>query len=440
MGEKGPWFIGGHFLSVRPWESFFKPATANVTSIAVWVRLHALPMELYETVVLKQIGDSIGKVLRIDSQTAMEARGKYARLCLQIDMNEPLINTVLIGRFEQPVTYEGIQKFCFSCGRIGHKKDVCSYTIRNPNSPSKGADGEHENQPISSREAHVTDSTVSGTGTSDGSGVDTNNESYGPWMILTRRKVGQRVSRSATVTEGPTGSVKKSLRHEVGQGISYNSSKMGWVKEPNTLLRVDAEPNGKFFQAGPCFVGHIANQNIVARTNIIESNTRTSPSVRGKKGIARNRASSFNSKAAADSSFNPTSVTTQAWTWKNADGAKGEASIPFQFAAPIQSEVGHQAWRKGSGDTGGGDCSNQRKTHAGIGLARQEFGRGVEIVSSDDGGKCEGASSSPCNQAQSNFQADLAIQHSLNSKRDDYGSFEALSDSMSRERADKRKS
>lgn len=104
MGEKGPWFIGGHFLSIRPWESFFKPATANVTSIAVWVRLHALPMELYETVVLKQIGDSIGKVLRIDSQTAMEARGKYARLCLQIDMNEPLINTVLIGRFEQPVT------------------------------------------------------------------------------------------------------------------------------------------------------------------------------------------------------------------------------------------------------------------------------------------------------------------------------------------------
>lgn len=89
---------------------------------------------------------------------------------------------------------------------------------------------------------------------------------------------------------------------------------MGWVKEPNTLLRVDTEPNGKFVQAGSCFVGHIANQNVVARTYIIESNTRTSPSVRGTKGVARNRASSFNSKAAADSNFNPTSVTTQAWS------------------------------------------------------------------------------------------------------------------------------
>ena len=34
--ERGPWFIGGHFLSIRPWEPLFKPATANVNSIAVW--------------------------------------------------------------------------------------------------------------------------------------------------------------------------------------------------------------------------------------------------------------------------------------------------------------------------------------------------------------------------------------------------------------------
>ena len=73
---------------------------ANVSSIVVWVRLHALPLELYETKVLKQIGEAIGKVLRIDAQTAMEMRGKYARLCIQVDMNKPLINTVLIGRFE----------------------------------------------------------------------------------------------------------------------------------------------------------------------------------------------------------------------------------------------------------------------------------------------------------------------------------------------------
>lgn len=95
--EKGPWFIGDFFLSLKPWETFFKPSTANVSSIAVWVRLNELPIELYEAEVLKQIGESLGKVLRIDAHTAMEARGKYARLCIQVDINKPLINTIIIG-------------------------------------------------------------------------------------------------------------------------------------------------------------------------------------------------------------------------------------------------------------------------------------------------------------------------------------------------------
>ena len=80
--EKGPWFIGDFFLSLRPWEPFFKPSMANVSSIVVWVKLHELPIELYEAEVLKQIGESLGKVLRIDAHTTMEVRGKYARLCI----------------------------------------------------------------------------------------------------------------------------------------------------------------------------------------------------------------------------------------------------------------------------------------------------------------------------------------------------------------------
>ena len=32
---RGPWFIGDHFLSIRPWEPFFKLSTVNVSLIAV---------------------------------------------------------------------------------------------------------------------------------------------------------------------------------------------------------------------------------------------------------------------------------------------------------------------------------------------------------------------------------------------------------------------
>ena len=78
---------------------------------------------------LKEIGSTIDKVLRIDTYTTLEARGRYARICVQIDVEKPLITALLIGNIEQPVIYEGIQKMCFSCGQIGHRREVCPHTI-----------------------------------------------------------------------------------------------------------------------------------------------------------------------------------------------------------------------------------------------------------------------------------------------------------------------
>ena len=89
-----------------------------------------------------------------DTHTAMEARGKYARLCIQVDANKPLINTVLIGKFEQAVVYEGINKLCFECSRIGHKKEACPYIVRcTESSPEKELSSENE---LSSTRAHST--------------------------------------------------------------------------------------------------------------------------------------------------------------------------------------------------------------------------------------------------------------------------------------------
>ena len=106
--KKGPWFIGEHFLSIRPWEPNFHPATANVNSIVMWIRLNALPIEYYNPEALLHIGKSIDTVLSVDSHTAMEMRGRFARFCVQVDVDKPLVNAVLIGKFEQPVCYEGL--------------------------------------------------------------------------------------------------------------------------------------------------------------------------------------------------------------------------------------------------------------------------------------------------------------------------------------------
>lgn len=43
-----------------------------------------------------KVGDTLEKVLKIDQQTLDAARGKYGRLCVEIDLKEPLTPYVWI--------------------------------------------------------------------------------------------------------------------------------------------------------------------------------------------------------------------------------------------------------------------------------------------------------------------------------------------------------
>ena len=130
MLRGGLWFIGGHYLAIMPWELYFKASEAKLSSVVVWVRLPELLIEFYEASVLKEIGSVIGLVLRIDSFTALETRGGYARLCVQINLDKPLITSIRIGKLVQRVMYEGVSLLCFSCGRLSHKKESCCYQVK----------------------------------------------------------------------------------------------------------------------------------------------------------------------------------------------------------------------------------------------------------------------------------------------------------------------
>lgn len=71
----GPWFVRGHYLSIRRWEPNFKVSSTTLSSVAIWVRLPELPIEYYEPSVLREIGEAIGSMLRIDSHMVAESRG-----------------------------------------------------------------------------------------------------------------------------------------------------------------------------------------------------------------------------------------------------------------------------------------------------------------------------------------------------------------------------
>lgn len=144
--------MGEHFLAIKPWGPYFKALEAKFTSVAL-LRLLELPIEFYDAMVLKEIGSALGLVLRIDSFTATGSRGSYARLCIQVDLDKPLIYTIKIGRLKQRVMYEGISSLCFCCGRTGHKKESCRYQIL----PKVAETVKEDNTPAPSNERKAED-------------------------------------------------------------------------------------------------------------------------------------------------------------------------------------------------------------------------------------------------------------------------------------------
>ena len=116
-------------------------------------------------------------MLRIDTHTASESRGRFARICIQVNLENPLIRTIMIGKFAQPVIYEGLNTLCFSCGRVGHKKEACLFLV-------------HEGVHVDSPELNTsTPSPPSPT-------HNATTETYGTWTLVSRRKDKKPKSRA----------------------------------------------------------------------------------------------------------------------------------------------------------------------------------------------------------------------------------------------------
>ncbi|GAV79241.1 hypothetical protein CFOL_v3_22706 [Cephalotus follicularis] len=69
---------------------------------------HVLVLNFFYSSILTRIGNQLVTLLCIDNHTIELARGRYARLCVQIDINKPLVACIRISRFTQPIQYEGI--------------------------------------------------------------------------------------------------------------------------------------------------------------------------------------------------------------------------------------------------------------------------------------------------------------------------------------------
>lgn len=106
--EGGSWLIQGHYLTVKKWRPYFRPENNSINSKIAWVRLAQIPIEFYEEKVLMQIGDRIVKAVKVDATTLRAERGKYACICVEVDLTKPLISVANLNGWIYKVEYEGL--------------------------------------------------------------------------------------------------------------------------------------------------------------------------------------------------------------------------------------------------------------------------------------------------------------------------------------------
>ena len=176
----GPWILAGQTLTVQKWSPEFNPVTDVIGKMALWVRICGLPVKYFRDFAIPKIGKIIGEVVKVDPITLGQARGKFARICIEVDLSKPLKPFVEVESVAYNVVYEGISLICFECGCYGHAKDKCPTIVQ------AAANNVEENTPDATDDG----STGGVVGNHMDEGLDCSRvvkEDMGPWMLMSYR-------------------------------------------------------------------------------------------------------------------------------------------------------------------------------------------------------------------------------------------------------------
>ncbi|KAL0324720.1 UNVERIFIED_CONTAM: hypothetical protein Scaly_2439100 [Sesamum calycinum] len=112
---KSIWFVDGFPMRVFKWTPTFNPREESPI-VPIWVRLPELPIQFFDREALFSIARLLGTPLRTDVSTATLVHPSVARVCIEINLLEPLQTEIGLDfgteMIIQPVVYERLPKYC----------------------------------------------------------------------------------------------------------------------------------------------------------------------------------------------------------------------------------------------------------------------------------------------------------------------------------------
>ncbi|XP_022857391.1 uncharacterized protein LOC111378428 [Olea europaea var. sylvestris] len=123
--EGAPWHMANRPLILKRWEPNMTLAKENLRCIPVWVKLYNIPFEYWTTKGLSHVASAVGRPLRADVITLTCKRLSYARVCVEINALDELVEEFdfrcangdwITIRAE----FEWVPIKCSKCGVFGH--------------------------------------------------------------------------------------------------------------------------------------------------------------------------------------------------------------------------------------------------------------------------------------------------------------------------------
>nr|POF11820.1 hypothetical protein CFP56_66019 [Quercus suber] len=170
------------------------------------------------------VGNKIGKHLKIDAITNAATRGRFARICVQINLNKSLPKRFKIGTFWQDIVYENVPLLCYECGRTGHKESICL-------------------------EPNITLNQTPNTGSASHRVVTSNSETnqpQAPWKIVqTRRTRVRGIGQREYPLKSKIPSDSYPLNHKVNFKQTSNTFQALQVDENDMVAPTDSAETGR---------------------------------------------------------------------------------------------------------------------------------------------------------------------------------------------------
>jgi hypothetical protein len=129
--EEKLWHIANKPLILRRWTPGMQLLKLSLSTVPIWIKMHNLPMEYWDSDCLSHIASGVGKPLCADSVTEEQLRLGFARVLVEVDIDSAFPKEVEIIGINGDVVKIGIEYpwlpiKCKKCRSFGHASHTCT--------------------------------------------------------------------------------------------------------------------------------------------------------------------------------------------------------------------------------------------------------------------------------------------------------------------------